>query len=187
MCKALLPIGNEPMISYVLTWLEQAGIIGSSFVHLDSFPSFSLFSRAHSSSHSFFLLESDVLILTPASYYSALSHHLQSFRQSQIQNGDGAMKINLQAVKGSAAGSEGESDDDDDEVLKGKTADLLREYKDSLSVSENLGFLSRVGGTTRSSRVRELITFLPPFPSRPTSSSSLATSSHLRTSSSQQS
>ncbi|KAL7411937.1 nucleotide-diphospho-sugar transferase [Mrakia frigida] len=102
MCKALLPIGNEPMISYVLTWLEQAGII-------------------------------DVLILTPASYYSALSHHLQSFRQSQIQNGDGAMKINLQAVKGSAAGSEGESDDDDDEVLKGKTADLLREYKDSLS------------------------------------------------------
>jgi len=77
----------------------------------------------------------DVLILTPASYYSALSHHLQSFRQSQIQNGDGAMKINLQAVKGSAAGSEAGGSDDEDEVLKGKTADLLREYKDSLSVS----------------------------------------------------
>lgn len=30
MCKALLPIGNEPMISYSLAWLEQAGIIGQS-------------------------------------------------------------------------------------------------------------------------------------------------------------
>lgn len=28
-CKALLPVGNEPMISYTLNWLEQAGIVGA--------------------------------------------------------------------------------------------------------------------------------------------------------------
>ena len=44
------------------------------------------------------------------------------------------MKINLQAVKGSPQGQDDESDDDD-EVVKGKTADLLREYRDSLFVS----------------------------------------------------
>lgn len=29
LCKALLPVGNEPMISAVLGWVEQAGILGA--------------------------------------------------------------------------------------------------------------------------------------------------------------
>ncbi|CED85578.1 Translation initiation factor 2B, gamma subunit (eIF-2Bgamma/GCD1) [Phaffia rhodozyma] len=116
LCKALLPIGNEPMISYVLTWLEQAGIL-------------------------------DVLILTPAPYHSSLSHHLQSFRQSQTSLGEGAMKIDLRAIEssvldpnsGGLTGVDGGSSDEsdggeiDDEILKSKTADLLRAYSNYLS------------------------------------------------------
>lgn len=133
MCKALLPIGNEPMISYVLNWLEQAGIIGEN--EATKLTSSLSFLRLKLTSSVASLPSADVLILTPASYYSSLSHHLQSFRSSQSQNGDGAMKINLQAVKGSASeGGEDDSDEDEDEVLKGKTADLLREYRDSLFV-----------------------------------------------------
>ena len=31
-CKALLPIANEPMIFYPLTWLERAGFTGRELV-----------------------------------------------------------------------------------------------------------------------------------------------------------
>lgn len=70
----------------------------------------------------------DVLILTPSAFHPALSHHLQSFRQTQLRDGEGAMKIDLRKV----------------EVLEGadadhrwQTADLLRAFKDSLTVSSS--------------------------------------------------
>lgn len=77
-------------------------------------------------------MRADVLILTPKPYYSALSHHLQSFRQTQTRDGDGAMRIDLQAIKEDV--SAGTSGDDEEGAVRGKTADLLRQFRDWLTV-----------------------------------------------------
>lgn len=40
MPKALLPIANQPMISYPLSWLEASGVSGTPFPILHVIPSF---------------------------------------------------------------------------------------------------------------------------------------------------
>ena len=65
--KALLPVGNKPMISYVLNWVEEAGLKGA--LMYDSSEVMYL-----STNHSFV----DVLLICPTAHREAISHLIHS-------------------------------------------------------------------------------------------------------------
>lgn len=81
--KALLPIGNKPMIDYVLTWLEPSGITGMSQETCARCIQSDL-NRGH--------LVSDVILACPTSHRRSIADHVRSDTSASFPS----LRIDLQ-------------------------------------------------------------------------------------------
>ena len=81
--KALLPIGNKPMIDYVLTWLEPSGITG---MYQETYARCiqSDLNRGH--------IVSDVILACPTSHRRSIADHVRSDASASFPS----LRIDLQ-------------------------------------------------------------------------------------------
>lgn len=106
--KSLLPVANKPMISFPLTWLEEAGVTSNSQR-----------SCYWQSIHSCLSMTSDVLLICPYSHRSEIAHHVHSAMSSTSFS---SLRIDIQTCE-------------DDEAATLGTCSILRKFVNRIQVS----------------------------------------------------
>src|SRR5882762_6343057 len=101
--KALLPIGNSPMLGYSLSWIEHSGV-------KSEFPSRSYFLTR-------LTLNLDVLLVCPSSHRAAISHYIHSDTSSASFS---SLRIDLQSY-------------DESQDLSIGTCTLLRHFSNRIA------------------------------------------------------
>ncbi|TIC15383.1 hypothetical protein E3Q14_00363 [Wallemia mellicola] len=106
--KPLLPVGNEPVISYALKWCEDSAVNGP----------YSVFFTLKTNSY-----PSDILVLSPSSFSNYLSPFLRSFNSENLPNSTKSKQEDLHIRYETV---------DDDDCASWETADWLRHFKDEI-------------------------------------------------------
>lgn len=133
--KALLPIGNVPIINLVLDWVIASGLTGECPNSLDTLSKLAI-TRPN---------QVDILLIVPPAYYSAISNHLnENFTAHSHPRARIELKRHTDGEKdeddeeGSGVGASGSGDGGGGSGNGVGTARLLRRFRHSIKVSDIL-------------------------------------------------